>query len=99
MEDPYIISLCSNGFFLLFDTIDLRWSIVCIRGHRFYFQMKIVFLSLKKDYASIATSVDPDEMPHYVASHLGLHCLPKYPFRSHLYMKGYKFQPIAKGSE
>ena len=23
-------------------------------------------------------SADPDEMPHYVAFHLGLHCLPKY---------------------
>ena len=26
----------------------------------------------------LATSVDPDEMPHYVAFHLGLHCLQKY---------------------
>ena len=25
-------------------------------------------------------SVDPDEMLHYVAFHLGLHCLSKYPF-------------------
>ena len=24
-------------------------------------------------------SVDPDEMPLYVAFHLGLHCLQKYP--------------------
>ena len=23
-------------------------------------------------------SVDPDEMPHYAAFHLGLHCLSKY---------------------
>ena len=28
--------------------------------------MKIVFV--------IANSVDPDEMPHYAVSHLGLHC-------------------------
>ena len=26
----------------------------------------------------LARSVDPDEMQHYVAFHLGLHCLPKY---------------------
>ena len=26
-------------------------------------------------------SEDPDEMPHYAAFHLGLHCLPRYPFR------------------
>ena len=31
----------------------------------------------------LANSVDPDEMPHYVAFHLGLHCLPRYAFRSH----------------
>ena len=30
----------------------------------------------------LANSADTDEMPHYVAFHLGLHCLPKYMFRS-----------------
>ena len=29
----------------------------------------------------LANSEDPDEMPHYAAFHLGLHCLPKYPLR------------------
>ena len=24
----------------------------------------------------LANTVDPDQMPHYVASDLGLHCLP-----------------------
>ena len=27
-------------------------------------------------------------MPHLVAFHLGLHCLPKYPFRCFQYTKG-----------
>ena len=31
--------------------------------------MKIVFV--------LANVADPDEMPHYVAFHLGLHCLSK----------------------
>ena len=39
-----------------------------------------MFLSLKIGFVS-ANSEDPDEMPHYVAFHLGLHCLPKYLFR------------------
>ena len=39
-----------------------------------------VFLSLK-DVSIIASSVNPDEMQHYAAFHLGLHCPPKYPFR------------------
>ena len=32
----------------------------------FYFWWKIL----------VATNLDPDQMPHYVASELGLHCLP-----------------------
>ena len=35
-----------------------------------------------------ATSADPDEMPHNVAFHLGLHCLPKFSFRGFQYTKG-----------
>ena len=27
---------------------------------------------------SSASNADPDEMPHFVAFHLDLHCLPKY---------------------
>ena len=43
------------------------------------FQEKYVFLSLTIVFI-LANSADPDEMPHYAAFHLGLHCLPKYPF-------------------
>ena len=39
----------------------------------------ILFLSLKIDFI-LANSADTDEMPHHAAFHLGLHCLPKYPF-------------------
>ena len=35
-----------------------------------------IFLSLKIVYI-LANSADPDEMLHYVAFFLGLHCLPK----------------------
>ena len=36
----------------------------------------------------ITNSVGPDEMQHYAALHLGLHCLPKYPFRGFQNTKG-----------
>ena len=36
----------------------------------------------------IANSADPDERPHYATFHLGLHWLPKYPFRGFQYTKG-----------
>ena len=52
-------------------------SIEFIEGSSFYY---IVFLSLKIDFVK-ANSADPDEMPHYAAFNLGLHCLPKYLFR------------------
>ena len=29
----------------------------------------------------LPNSTDPDEMQHHAAFHLGLYCLPKYPFR------------------
>ena len=36
------------------------------------------------------SSEDPDEMQHFVAFHLVVfHCLPKCPFMSFLYTKGY----------
>ena len=35
-----------------------------------------------------ANSADPDEVPLYVAFHLGLHCLLQYPFRDFQNTKG-----------
>ena len=40
------------------------------------------FLSLKIVFV-LTDSENPDEMLHYAAFHQGLHCLPKYAFRSH----------------
>ena len=45
-------------------------------------QIKIVFLP-RRSFLVLANSVDPDEMSHYAAFHLGPLCLPKYAFRSH----------------
>ena len=39
--------------------------------------MSDLFLSMKIVF-TITNSLDPDEMPHTAAFHLGLHCLPKY---------------------
>ena len=56
----------------LFHCFILEETICHFRGIRsivlllFYFLWKIL----------LANSVDPDQMPHYVASDLGLHCLP-----------------------
>ena len=44
------------------------------------FQKSTVFFCLKICF-TFANSVDPDEMQHNAAFHLGLHCLQKYSFR------------------
>ena len=49
--------------------------------------MRVTYLSLKID-SVLANSVDPDEMPHNVAFHLGFNCLPKYLFRGFWSQKG-----------
>ena len=61
-----------------------------LRGHRLRFPKTIVFLSLNINFV-IANSADLDEMPHYAAFHLGLHCLPKYLFRDFWSSKGNPF--------
>ena len=43
------------------------------------FQGIIMFFCLNI-YATLSNSVDPDEMRHCAAFHLGLHCLQKYIF-------------------
>ena len=45
-----------------------------------------VFLSLKIAL-NLANIEDPDEMQHYAAFHLGLHCFPKYPYSIFQYTK------------
>ena len=54
------------------------WSILYIEGSQVVIK-KNVFLSLTIDFV-LANNADPDEMLHYAAFHLGLHCLLKYPF-------------------
>ena len=44
-------------------------------------QIKLYFFSEDRFYLS--KHVDPGEMLHHAAFHLGLLCLPKYAFTSH----------------
>ena len=66
-------------FPIKFDTVKSGWSIVYIEGSQVLISKNIIFLSLKISYV-FPNSADPDEMQHYAAFHLGLHCLPRYPF-------------------
>ena len=59
---------------------------IYIAGHRLLLK-KVAFLSLNIIFVNI-NSEDPDEMPYDAALYLGLHCLPKYTFRSQWYTQG-----------
>ena len=50
-----------------------------LSGHMYEFSNNNVFLSLKI-VCILANSLDPNEMPHFGAFYLGLHCLPHYLF-------------------
>ena len=67
----------------------MELSIVYIlRDHRSAFPNYDVYLSLRI-FFYLTNSVDPDEMPHHAAFHLGLHCQStEYLFRGFPYTKG-----------
>ena len=60
-------------FSIKLHTIKSGWSIVYIEASQVENFKNIAFLSLKIDFVS-ANSAEPDEMQHYAAFHLGLHC-------------------------
>ena len=62
-------------------------SLYISRSQRLKFPDQGVLQSMNVVFIS-ANSADPDEMLHFTAFHLGLHCLPKYLFRGFAYIKG-----------
>ena len=61
-------------------SIKSGWSIIYVEESPVMLSKNIVSLSLKMDFV-LANSAHPYEIPQYVTFHLGLHCLPKYPFK------------------
>ena len=53
------------------------------------FLKKLYSFCLNIFFFTFTNSVDPDEMQHFAAFHLGLQCLQKYSFRGFLNTKGY----------
>ena len=70
------LTLCILMHFLIhIDTISMGLTIAYFRGRMYgkNFLNCDVFLSLKV-VLNLVNSEDPDEMQHYAAFHLGLHC-------------------------
>ena len=44
----------------------------------------------------LANSVDTDEMQHYAAFHLGLHCLPKFQYKANFKKITWTIKPLMK---
>ena len=47
-------------------------------------------MGISRESGSFTNSVDPDEMQHFAAFHLGLQCLQKNAFRCFLNTQGLK---------
>ena len=69
------------------NTIWTGLSIKCFKGPQVEIPNNYVLHSLKIIFI-VANGAGHDEMLHFAAFHLGLHCLPKYPFRGIKYTKG-----------
>ena len=85
----FINPLYTNGLFPLIrynkvgivHSIYIECQVIIFKNNVFFFCLKILF--------TLTNSVDPDEMQHYAAFHLGRLWLPKYWFRGFLNIKGY----------
>ena len=64
------------GSSIRYDTIKLGWFIVYIEGSQV-----MPFRKKMNCFFCFTNSVDPDEMQHYAAFHLGLHSLSKNSVR------------------
>ena len=60
------------------------------------FQKNIVFFCLKI-FFTYTNSVDPDEMQHYAAFYLGLHCSQNYSYRGFPEYKGLSAHAYVSG--
>ena len=93
-----VLSQSNNKLTISSWSFNIGQPLCTLSGHRQTFLYYDVFMSLKV-VLTLANSVNPDEMQHYAAFHLGLHCLPKYLFRSFQYSKGWTgFLPSNFGS-
>ena len=65
--------LYTNGLFLLvwYKLRIVHWTYLGVPGYNFL----TVLYCLSEDLFTFTNSVDPDQMQHYAAFHLGLHCL------------------------
>ena len=61
------------------DTAGMVLSILCYKGLPVKMSLKLC-TCISIPCFILANSADHDEMPPYVAFHLGRHCLPKYTF-------------------
>ena len=80
-------------FSIKFDTVKSEWSIVYTEGSQVVILKKIVFLSLKINFV-LEKGVDPDEMQHNAAFHLGLHCFSNQMLMGSLVFKVLMVQKI-----
>ena len=71
--------MCDNAFYSKFKRKTKSVNKQNIQGFSFSFERLLTdyrIYHMYSDRQACANSIDPDETPQNVASHLGLHCLP-----------------------
>ena len=82
-EEPRFVNpLYSDGFFQLLGYN--KFGMVHYINLGVFGNLKILYFFCLKIFFTFTNSVDPDEMQHYAAFHLDLHCLQKCSFRPSL---------------
>ena len=60
----------------------IELSILYFKRSQVAISIFFLYLYVPEDCFIMDKCADPNEILHYVAFHLDLHCLPKYPFTS-----------------
>ena len=81
-------------FFIDIDRIKMGLSYFGSQVTTFF--QSLMFMYLKIIF-TLTNSADPNEMQHFVALHLGLHCLSKYSFRSQRFNIHVQVSTVAQG--
>ena len=84
----YALTLCMLMDFLIqIKAKRMGLSIIYFKGSQVVIY-QLWCISIHKDVFTLTNILDPGEMMHHAAFHLGLHCLSKYPFKGFQYENG-----------
>ena len=82
------VVVSNSGFINFFRPMEVFTKFDTVKRSTIFIERSQVILQHKCLNIYLANSTDTDEMTHYVAFQVSLHCLPKYRFRVFQSSKG-----------